>query len=1413
MNRNAFLATCLVVCAAATTAAASLRTDLAEEILRRVPEWPGTEVEIPIPVYEQYLRELMQGPVPPQPPEVVWVERAAYRLVPAEKDAQVEAAIDLASLPGQGGRSARVLPADLAWRDVTLNGQPAVLRRADDGWFYADVPEAGPYRLVAKAQVEPKADGDVRRIEFGTAPAGWTTCTVDAPEAWDVRFSRSPVGIVGAAGGTRGTVGLAVGGRLEVTWQRPQAEVHRAAQMAMESHVGWTLADAVHQVRAVLDVRLWGGEAEELNVSLPPGAERVTIAGSDVREVQVQGDSARVYLRGAIRQRTRLAVSFEVRRPATGRMTLPAFGVVGAAQRGGTLAIGGGAGGVLLEMDSPGLAATALYDLPDGTRALLTAPPVYGYAITGPWEARVDLVSMSEFPVRETLVDSALYTVLYRPDGLVMTKVIYEVRNRAQQYMQVTLPPGAQLVVARVSEEQRPLARGPDGSVYVPLEKSVLTTAGLVSFPVELVYVLRGQALARRGTFRLALPRTDLPVAYARCALMLPDGMQARQWQGVLRQADAWSSETAELEFQYGTGHVAPGARAAPELPEPLAPSRRGKPEPPGLVEVIGGLFVPADGAKPSAVRLGGRDEDRPSDVPPVAKPPPLEQDWAAGGILQGKNLYRAGVDYYQRKNYEKAGDLFRQVVAVAPKSSEADNARKYLGNIDIAAGKGDDDAKADRSLRATTKAVQKAQQGANVEERERQALLLAQAGEARQRGDQEQAEAAYKVAVDLGARLAARGEEAQEQKALVRGAEEFLAQRRGQREQRGQQVVELQKEVATLRQSIVQRAGKDVAGALDALGTLDADVAVRTGSGRFFAPTGGAQPAPQVEVDKALAEQQVQLGVNVVRTGGSAAGYGFTGSPDATVEQLRKQIETLKSMQAQVRSLVEPGVKAPWDSRIKNGAVETAAPAWRARPDQQGGEERDGPQVDFSRRVSERAGALAAEANRVTELARQGRLAEAEQLLEGLEAKTEVTARAAHALATGMGSRRGSYRDEPGPAPAAPPTVAPPAPGQTTYLRYPEAKDWKDLTEFRREFSQAVPADTKAAAGEEHRKHIEAARDLLAQGKFAAALEHSMTAQSLTTPAQRWDTDEGGKLADVRKGLSEAKAMLEKRSKELSEVQFDVGDLTGGQVTLNVTDGRKLAEFVATNYSWAMAGQPRAAGPAAAAPFGLNGDAAAGEQGQVSVSFIDAGTLAVRNDPAAVQQVQAVLERLRLNLGQRVAVASRNLFVDAQAARLAGFRWETGANGVRYAVINEGQLRGLMDVEQRHAGAAAGSGLVRDAYQETVVGTDARLANSGVANVSRAADDANTFFYNGNTVQVTHDDYLVVDNGGYLTAVKSGRMQHWTVEAAPVRFPGVPAAVVVPAVGHTVKFEKTLLDASDTLELVADYTWEGDER
>ena len=1685
VKRTAYLVALMAFCAAAPAAGDAVRDELAREILRRVPQWPQTQVEIPLEVYEKFVRDELLGPVPPKPPEAAWVERASWTVRPAEAETVVEAALDVVALPGLVSRHVRVLGADVAWRDVAIGGKPAELRCGDDGWFWLDNPQPGRLRITAKAVLKPKTSGDRRTIAWLTAPAGWSGAAFESDGAWEARFSRSSAPIIGGDAGTRGTVGLVPGDRLDVTWQKPQPVVHRAAQIESAADIGWTLAEGVHQVRAVLALRLWGGEVAELTVDLPAGADRVSITGPDVREVQVSGGAARVFLRGPITQRTRLSVAFESPRAKTGRMSLPAFGVRSASQRGGTLAIAGGAGAVLLEMDSPGLAPMAIHDLPDAVRGLLAAAPVYAYQLSGgAWEARIDAVDMAEFPVRETLVDSALYTMLYRPDGSIMTKVLYEVRNRGQQYMKVDLPQGARLLVARVAEQQKNLARGPGETVFVPLEKSVLTTAGLISFPVELVYLTKGPPLARQGRLSLPLPRTDLPVAYARCALEVPEGLSVRRWQGTLREVPSWSGETAELEFEYGRGHLAAGLKAPEAKAKPVPPAKAPppakpeskpaaakKPEPPA-VPLLANLFGAA--ARPGV---------RPSDIPPAAQEPRQPQAAETGKTLegaerldptalmiQGKNSYRAGVEFYNRRDYINASELFKKVIEVAPHSTEADNARKYLGNVEIALGTQDKGKTEDRGARAQAKAVQLSQQSANTLVVGRQQELLEQAEQSLKAGKTEEAEAAYKVAVGLSGKLRAQGEEAREQDAVVRKAREFLQQREGERRRQQGELAQLQSQVQSLKQNIAEKGGAAAQVAVEALvqemdvspteqvavrliPLSNADAAnVATVLQRMFAPSGAAgprdtvgamaatgrspvviqadrdartlivradgadfekikalagqldaaghladmpaQPPPardemrrldpagaqprtagtaaaartpqpggrQVQLGEAIAEQQVsrgKAGYTLLSPGADRAYGSMTVAGNATfttaavptavddrVDQLRRQVEELKTIHEEL------GAKG----RVRGERVEDADADLRS-----GG--KDAASL-LGHKVAEKAKQVAAQAGQATELARQGRIAEAQDLIQNLEKDQEANVRAATALTktasaqaltkTGAGTlalgnavksaaaleyeqrlKQAAIYDQaprfevasvlaPAAPPAPPPVAstdalwaratelrqamqfgeaiqtldrliainpkderahrwredlsylesqsrqvtaregagvsaavpaAPAQPGGTAaVLRYPQAQDSEALTQFRRDFASGAAAEPAAVA------------------------ETGVPVSETGAPA----SDQWKALTETRRKLEEAKAAVAQKKQDLDKVQFNVRDLTRSS-----DEEKRLAEFVASNYSWALQPRSAAAGGGSggtgggAAPQGgpqpprtsvtvtdhgapvnlggtnaytgatvvsggtltLNGivvDAKAAarivqSQGQVSLGGgamhfdngatqfdgvndavdlqVTNGNLTVANETDIAGNVEVVLERLRTNLGQRVAVGSRNTLLTVDAARAAGIAWQQGANGVTYSVINEGQLLSLMDIEQRmpvgHR-AAAPRGEVR---QDAVVGTPAVLANGGMVSIAQAADDANSLSYNGNTLRVAHDDYLLVDNGGYLTAVKSGRMQHWATEAPPVRFPGVPAAVTVPVVGRTVKFEKTLLDPSDSLELVAEYTWQGEEK
>ncbi|MEA3368127.1 MAG: TauD/TfdA family dioxygenase, partial [Planctomycetota bacterium] len=536
----------------------------------------------------------------------------------------------------------------------------------------------------------------------------------------------------------------------------------------------------------------------------------------------------------------------------------------------------------------------------------------------------------------------------------------------------------------------------------------------------------------------------------------------------------------------------APTEPPAPDITVPEAPSRG-----PVTEEVVlEDMSRTARPEQPPAAPLeaAGEQPEGGVAVTQPAMPDLPEHVLRQQRTLQAKNLYRAGVSFYRRQNYEKARDLFEQTAAASPKSVEAANALKYLGNIDVAMGKGTDKASGERSLKATAKAIQLTQQAANVDLRQRQQDLLRQAREAKRRGDEQQAESAYRVAVNVSGTLQKRGEEAREQEAVVREAEAFLNARREAREQTAREIKELKSALGELKKSYASLSGKrvdDYAGNLaigkkllkgkeyrDALKALQLaqdlpDVTAELRRGRA-PPEGHAytdsyadgidsvaeptQAARQVEVGEALAEQQVTLtGAGVVPQFGNQAprfdvGVAGPESDERTRDAIRREFDDLTSAYKKLAS-------RRWGGTAVEGA-KVAKPDHAASLD-----------LHLGTQVARHAERLQAEARRVTTLAREGRIAEAERLADRLEREAHRTAAAAGVLrgkesgptprgrpegegevVTGLGY--GAFRPEK------------PAPGTGHYLRYPDATEWGRLADARRDFAKAVaPGQTAAAA------------------------------------------------------------------------------------------------------------------------------------------------------------------------------------------------------------------------------------------------------------------------------------------------------------------------------------------------------------
>ena len=783
------------------------REAVVREMLERSRLLEDVQFKVPLPLWRRYVRETAAGaPARVPAPVPMIAEEGLYQLtVGADQAARLAVRLRLRVFDPHGFASAAVLSTRRAWEDVKVDGQPADLLMLD-GWLRFVAVEPGLHEITASAPLKAGTDYG-GSFELRIPRTVRTQVRVESPGAWGIAADARAERLRGTqAAGTHGQIALTPRDRLAVSWKPPTVLTDRPPRYQLSGAVAWNLDAAVQQVSARLDVAIVGGRSDRMVVSLPASAERVSITGPDVREARVNGGSATVHLRGKIAEQTRLHVHYEMPLARTGLQRLGGIEVRDGHWAGGTLVVTNTAGGSeVLPEHLVGLRELALSEVPPEAAAILAGPPVVACAITSrQWSAAVDVVDLGEFALRESIADLAHYQLAFRGDGSVLCKATWEMRNRTRQFLRLDLPRGSTVLLARVNEKTRPLSPVPGASDawLLPLIRSEASVKGLVTFPVEVVLTCRVDGLARRGEARLPLPRIDLPIAYAWCEAYVPEGMRVGRWAGPLRRVEQYSSETAKVSLGYGRGLAADGYKGmerpttTPTAPPPpdKEPAARPtpKPKPKAAKEErlgspvlrwlsLGRKRKPRAAPKPTTE---GKPVEKPPAKPDKERPTPTGQpeESIPGFTVQpgeararlSRNYYRAGVDFYEQQDFDKAAENLRRVLSDYPKSPEADNARRLLSNIDLAQGKLRLRSRAEKAAGAQVKRQQALASQAGYEQQQE---FMVKGLKAAREGRLAQAKAQLQAAGSLSGELLQTGGDRREQSARLQVIQEKLAE------------------------------------------------------------------------------------------------------------------------------------------------------------------------------------------------------------------------------------------------------------------------------------------------------------------------------------------------------------------------------------------------------------------------------------------------------------------------------------------------------------------------------------------------------------------------------------------------------------------------------------------------------------
>jgi hypothetical protein len=375
-------------------------------------------------------------------------------------------------------------------------------------------------------------------------PAGSVTATLDIPgDQMDVRLSRGLVLRRSSANGrTIVEATLDPGSPTQVSWTTRESAptgAPRDVRMLADLKTLVTIGDADVRLVTLIDLNLIQGEPTEVTVQLPAGYELASVTGPSFDRSEERGREVVLFLGTPSQRRHQFLLTLE-RTTAGGSFRLEtSFPRIAAVQREtgeiaieglGALEIGSSEMPGLRRMDvretSPAIASIA--------RQSLLAAFRYQRTLETPPLLALDVKRFQDAPVLAAVAERAVATTLVTSEGRALTEVTLWIRNRAQPFLRVALPPDASMLSVEVAGGPAKPVDGKDGT-RVPLLRPGFRPTG--AYAVSFVYLHAGTPFAKKGDMQMMLPKMDLPVGIVEWELFVPDRYRADRFEGSMMPA------------------------------------------------------------------------------------------------------------------------------------------------------------------------------------------------------------------------------------------------------------------------------------------------------------------------------------------------------------------------------------------------------------------------------------------------------------------------------------------------------------------------------------------------------------------------------------------------------------------------------------------------------------------------------------------------------------------------------------------------------------------------------------------------------------------------------------------------------------------------------------------------------------
>ncbi len=296
-----------------------------------------------------------------------------------------------------------------------------------------------------------------------------------------------------------------------------------------------TLTEMLASGRSVIRYDVANSPTREFRVRIPATFRNVDVTGNSIRRKDYDEATGewRVELQNKVRGLYTLTITWEYPWSVKdGLLELMGVEAAGVERETGWMALLAPPG---LKLEPKKLTTDLLKadirDLPEWTAMGPDSGAILVFRYLRPgFKLALTAQRFEEAEVLQALVDRVRLTSVVAEDGQMMTAMALSIRNNARQYLEVTLPAGAQVWSAFVGGQPvRPSRR--DGAILLPMERS----GGESTVEVELTYV-GGSAFPKRSALvSIPSPGIDVPLKNAQWDFYLPPDYRYDRFEGTMK--------------------------------------------------------------------------------------------------------------------------------------------------------------------------------------------------------------------------------------------------------------------------------------------------------------------------------------------------------------------------------------------------------------------------------------------------------------------------------------------------------------------------------------------------------------------------------------------------------------------------------------------------------------------------------------------------------------------------------------------------------------------------------------------------------------------------------------------------------------------------------------------------------------